>query len=487
MQKHYYLSNTFTQTIGKNVFNILLLCILLIIIPSLAQSKQNNKLNISDIRLWTAPDHTRLVFDLDGKVNYRVMRLEKPSRVVLDIQNTAMKKRLSNFPSDHVVKSISYGSLGKNVLRIILEVKGDIKARSFLLEPSHGKPYRLVVDCLPATQLQKITPPSTHTSKKSLLIAVDAGHGGEDPGAIGPGGIHEKQITLAIAKKLAASINARPGMRAMLTRKGDYYVGLKKRVALARKAKADLFISIHADSLSNRRVSGSSVYTITEKGASDKMAKLLAQKENAADIIGGVNKRLRSSDPVVNMILADLTKRDSMNGANVLANEILLQIRRQGGIIKHRKPKHARFAVLGAIEIPSVLVEVDYISNPDRERKLQTSRYQQQLATAIRQASELFFRKQGRLNRQVSTITPSHRPKTQTRVARAKQKVKRTTSTVRKTSKVNHKHVHIVKAKETLYRISINYHVDITSLRNMNKLASNNIRIGQRLLIPTRK
>jgi len=224
---------------------------------------------------------------------------------------------------------------------------------------------------------------------------VDPGHGGEDPGAIGPHGVKEKDITLAVAKRLASAVDATPGMRAVLTRKGDYYVSLRRRVRLARRAKADILISIHADAVKQRYVTGASVYTLSERGASDRIAALLARKENAADLIGGVAPD-EVQDPLVGRILADLVKRDSLNSAQMLAEEVLKKIGRIGPV-RYRAPKHAQFVVLGAPEIPSVLVEVDYISNPRRERLLRNPRHQHRLAMALLAASEAFLRRQGRL------------------------------------------------------------------------------------------
>jgi N-acetylmuramoyl-L-alanine amidase len=233
-------------------------------------------------------------------------------------------------------------------------------------------------------------------SKKEIVIAIDAGHGGEDPGAIGKHGLQEKAVTLAVAKELAKTINARKGMRAVLIRKGDYFVPLKKRVRLARRSKADLMISIHADAVRNRGVKGASVYTLSERGATpDKVAKALAARENAADEVGGfVSSEI--DDPMVNMILGDMAKRDSLNSAYLLAETIIKNFGKVGPV-KYGVPKQARFAVLGALEMPSVLVEIDFISNPKRERMLRSSRHQKKMAKALLDASLTFLKRQGRL------------------------------------------------------------------------------------------
>jgi len=354
-------------------------------------------LAIQDARLWTAPDHTRVVFDLNGPVDYRVFRLKSPERIVVDMRKVTLRTKLEGLiKQDPVLSAIRYGKQKNGGLRLVMDVKESVQPRSFLLKPMHGKPYRLVVDLMrQKRQVRAAVTASQVRARKQIVIAVDAGHGGEDPGAIGPHRVKEKDVTLAVAKRLAHAINAQPGMRAVLIRKGDYFVPLSRRVQLARKAKADIMISIHADAVKKRSVSGASVYTLSEKGASDHVAAMLARKENSSDAIGGVRPG-EVRDPLVSRILADLIKRDSLNSAELLADEMLKHIRRIGPI-KYSVPKHARFVVLGAPEIPSVLVELDYISNPKRERLLRSSKHQKRLATALLQASESFLRRQGRL------------------------------------------------------------------------------------------
>lgn len=370
-----------------------MLCLLL---PAAAQAADRS---VTDVRLWAAPDHTRVVFDLNHAIDYRVFRLSSPERIVVDMRGVSLHARLAGLAAKgSVVRSFRYGKPKGGVLRIVMDVGERVQPRSFLLKPMQGKPYRLVVDLMRRNKPQDapITADQVR-SHKVFTIAVDAGHGGEDPGATGPDGLHEKDVTLAIAKRLARAINKQPGMRAVLTRKGDYFVPLQKRVRLVRKAKANLMISIHADSVHDRHVSGASVYMLSEKGASDHMAAMLARKENAADAIGGVMPG-QVEDPMVNRILADLVKRDTLNSSELLAEDILKQIRRIGPI-KYGVPKRARFVVLGAPEIPSVLVEVDYISNPHRERLLRSPKHRQQLAAALLDASEAYLRRQGRLKK----------------------------------------------------------------------------------------
>ncbi len=365
---------------------------------------------IQHARLWTAPDHTRLVLDLTGPVDYRVFRLQSPKRIVVDMHHTSLHAKLDGLiGQDPVLTAIRYGQPRKGILRLVLDVKENVRPRSFLLKPMHGKPYRLVIDLMrQKKKIRTVVPVRAH---KQIVIAVDAGHGGEDPGAIGPHGVKEKNVTLAVARRLARAINAQPGMRAVLIRKGDYFIPLKRRVRLAREAKADMMISIHADAVRQRNVAGASVYTLSEKGASDHMAAMLARKENASDAIGGVRSG-EVQDPLVSRILADLITRENLNSSELLADEMLKYIRRIGPI-KYSVPKHARFVVLGAPEIPSVLVELDYISNPRRERLLHSRKHQKQLAMALFQASKAFLRRQGRLpsSRRQTRIAASGSPK----------------------------------------------------------------------------
>jgi len=377
---------------------LLFLMIAILPLPQLAVAGAVT--DIKDVRLWTAPDHSRLVFDLNRSTSYEVFRLHKPERIVIDMHDARLKAsmRALKLP-DPVIQKLRHGNPKPGVLRVVLDVKEKVTPRSFLLKPMHGKPHRLVVDLMRPDQVaskDKVITADQVRSKKDVVIAVDAGHGGEDPGAIGPRGLQEKIVTLAIAKSLAKEIDARSGMRAVLIRKGDYFVPLKKRVALARKARAELMISIHADAVKSRKVKGASVYTLSERGATpDKVAAALAARENASDEVAGVHTS-EVDDPMVSMILGDMAKRDSLNSAYLLAETILKDFGKVGPI-KYSEPKRARFVVLGALEMPSVLVELDFISNPQRERLLRSSSHQRKIVKALLKSSLTFLRRQGRL------------------------------------------------------------------------------------------
>jgi N-acetylmuramoyl-L-alanine amidase len=381
----------------KHPISTLVFAVMFVVMAALPAMASAAGSIVQDVRLWTAPDHTRLVFDLSQSIKYKVFRLHKPERIVIDLQNTKLKARFNKLAiPDPVIKAIRHGTPKANILRVVMDVKEKVQPRSLLLKPMQGKPYRLVIDLMRPQKQQAAAITAEKSSHKGIVIAVDAGHGGEDPGAIGPRKLREKDVTLAVAKRLAKIINAKPGMKAVLIRKGDYFVSLKKRVYLARRAQADMMISIHADAVRQRSVKGASVYTLSERGATqDRAARALAAKENAADEVGGVGAD-EIYDSQVNKILSDMFRRDSLNSAQILAEEMLHKLK-GAGPIKYGIPKRARFFVLKAMEIPSVLVELDYISNPARERKLKSRKHQQKLATALFDASIRFFEKMGRL------------------------------------------------------------------------------------------
>jgi len=337
---------------------------------------------LTKVRVADHDAQTRMVFEFNHAVHYNLFRMHKPERVVIDIQNTSLGKHaMAHHMSGQWVQAVRHGEHA-HVLRLVLDLKKNgLSVRSFLLKKSGGKPHRLVVDVMRKGDTEHLL--SSAQRHHTMVIAVDAGHGGEDPGAIGPHGLQEKKVTLAIAQKLVAAINAQKGMHAFLTRKQDYFVPLKKRIRLVRQGHADVMISIHADSAKPRTVKGASVYTLAERGATpDRVAIALAAKENAADEVMGIHHQDEHMDAMVRNILGDMAKRESLNSSQLLADSILRALKPKV-VLKYEVPKRARFVVLGALEIPSVLVEVDFISNPRQERKLRTPAYQKILAHGI--------------------------------------------------------------------------------------------------------
>jgi N-acetylmuramoyl-L-alanine amidase len=354
-------------------------------------------------RLWPAPDYTRITIESTSKINNDQMMLQNPERIVIDLKGISMNKALKNLatkvkPNDPNILNIRVGQFTPKVSRIVIDLKNSARVKIFSLPPV--KPYqdRLVIDVYPAEKddltnlLNKIETKKIvekqkvplikekAKKKKQVVVAIDAGHGGEDPGAIGKKGTKEKKIVLQIAKKLKGLINADPTMKAYLVRDSDYFIPLKKRVSKARKVKADIFVSIHADAFRKRNVSGSSVFALSERGATSAFAKFIANKENEADLIGGVS--IDDKDPVLAKTLLDLSQSATINDSLKLANYVLKEIKKVNNLHKQH-PEQAGFAVLKAPDIPSILVETAFLSNPREERQLRSSKFQKKLAKAI--------------------------------------------------------------------------------------------------------
>ena len=361
-------------------------CLLLIF--SLPLGAQET-VRLKNIRVWAAPDNTRIVFDLSNPVRHELKLLSSPYRVVIDLKNTVPLSRLAH-PALHngYVQEIRHGQ-HKDFMRIVLDLKQRVQAKSFQLKPNKHYGHRLVVD-VSAEQRQQpvIKKRAPATGYRDIVVAVDAGHGGEDPGAIGPHGTHEKTVVLQIARELVKRINKERGMKAILTRKGDYYVPLRKRMELARRQKADLFISIHADAFTNRQVSGSSVYILSSRGASSEHARWLAERENASDLVGGVS--LDDKDNQLAAVLLDMSQTASEEASIDAAEKVLAGLKKVG---KVHKPgvESAAFAVLKSPDIPSMLLETAFISNPQEEKKLRSSAYQRKLAQAMAVGIKRYF------------------------------------------------------------------------------------------------
>ncbi len=368
--------------------------------------------NVNAMRSWHSPEGSRLVFDVDKPINYNVFILSNPARVVVDLKYSRFHAKVPSPKAEFsVIRHIRTGQNDKNTFRVVIEISESVKANAFQLAPNEKYGQRLVVDLnrvnpKPDPQLvskaiePKVNKNPSSTSKntsqqtgsRELVVAVDAGHGGEDPGAIGKRGTFEKNVVLSIAKKLAAKIDAHPRMRAVMIRKGDYYVGLGKRTRLAHDYGADLFVSIHADAVKRRSVKGSSVYALSDKRASSEMAKFLAQKENAADQLGGVY--LGNKDDDVKSVLYDLMMDNTKSESIIFARDVLHEMSRVGPVLRS-DVERASFAVLKSPDIPSILVETAFISNPDEEKKLKNSKFQNKIAGAIFNGINRYAEKNG--------------------------------------------------------------------------------------------
>ncbi len=346
--------------------------------------------DVRGVRLWASPESTRVVLDLSGAALHSLRLLKNPDRVVLDVAGARLAKGARAAPPGAgAVKHVRMARRASGELRIVLDLVRPIQAKSFLAAPNNRYGYRLVID-LGTGQNAETPVKAEHApaAARDLIVAIDAGHGGEDPGAIGKNGTREKDVVLAIAKELAQQVNAEPGMKAVLTRNGDYFVPLRDRMRRARAQQADLFVSIHADSIRDRRVDGSSVYILSQRGATDEASRWLAERENASDLIGGVS--LDDKDGVLASVLLDLSQSASLNASQVAAERVLHQLNRVGEV---RKPlvQQARFMVLKSPDIPSMLVETAYISNPQEEQRLRGAVHQAKLAAAIHQGVHDYF------------------------------------------------------------------------------------------------
>jgi N-acetylmuramoyl-L-alanine amidase len=346
--------------------------------------------DVRDVRLWAGPDNTRVVVDLSGSAQHSLAVLHNPERVVLDVPGARLGKGARTPPAGAgAVKQVRMSRSSSGNLRVVLDLSHPIQAKSFLTTPNAHYGYRLVIDLGGAARADRpIKVKHAPADARDLLIAIDAGHGGEDPGAIGKNGTREKDIVLAIARELAVKINAEPGMKAMLTRRGDYFVPLRDRMRRARAQQADLFVSIHADSIRDRSIDGSSVYILSQRGATDEASRWLAERENASDLIGGVS--LDDKDDVLASVLLDLSQSASLNASQVAAERVLRQLTQAGEVRKH-EVQQARFMVLKSPDIPSMLVETAYISNPQEEQRLRTPAQQARLAAAIHRGVHDYF------------------------------------------------------------------------------------------------
>jgi N-acetylmuramoyl-L-alanine amidase len=406
------------------------------------------------VRLWAAPDHTRVVFDTSGPVTHNLFTLQNPDRLVLDVPSAQVAKDLQ--ATGGLVKGIRAARKTPGSLRIVLDLAQAVKPHCFSLNPSGQYGHRLVIDlygvapgataaAAPAakpTVKQAVT--SNAGSMRDLVIAIDAGHGGDDPGAIGRRKTREKDVVLAIARRLADLVKKEPGMRPVLIREGDYYVGLRERIEKARKHKADLFISIHADGFTDHRAAGSSVYVLSRRGASSEMARVLAARENAADLVGGVS--LDDKDDLLREVLLDLSQTATLEASFSVADNLLSELEHIGKTHKS-SVQQAGFVVLKSPDIPSILVETAFISNPAEEKKLRDAAHQQLLANAMMRGIRDYFGKH---------------PPPGTRVARQ----------------------YVVKRGDTLSDIALQFSVPLTSLRGYNSLKSDTLRVGDTLRIP---
>jgi N-acetylmuramoyl-L-alanine amidase len=409
---------------------------------------------VENVRIWSENNKTRVVLDLSQSVEHNIFTLRGPDRLVIDLKDSRLAASLDAMPRGAgAVRSIRSAVRANGQLRVVLDLSSAVRSRTFTAGPNATYGDRLVVDLQPAGNLGPVKRASeAYRPGRDIVVAIDAGHGGRDPGSSGKNHTREKDVVLQISRELAKRVNAEPGMKAVLVRNSDVYIDHRERTAIARRNKADLFVSIHADSVDDRRASGASVYALSLKGASDEAARQLARRENAS--VGGVS--LDDKDDVLASVLLDLSQNASLSASLDVGNRVAGEM---GKVAKmHRRSvQQAGFLVLKSPDLPSILVETAFISNPTEEKKLRDRGHQGRLANAIVAGIRGYF---------------YTNPPPDTQIA---MDLRRTpTKQVR----------HVVTRGDTVSEIAERYNVSTTAIRRANKLSNDKIRIGQTLSIP---
>lgn len=463
--------------------------------------------NIDGVRLWRAPDHTRVVLDLSASVDYKIFALDNPHRLVVDVSDTTMRASVSQLDTKQTpIRRLRAAARNQHDLRLVFDLHKAVKPRSFLLKPNKDKPHRLVLDLYSTKkntektvqhftqETEKATASSGNATKRiprDIIIVVDAGHGGEDPGAIGPKKLKEKVVVLDIAKKLAALINSKKGYKAVLTRDGDYFIPLRKRRDKARELRADLFISIHADAFTVPQANGASVFALSQRGATSETARFLAKQENEADLIGGVGDvSLEDKDEVLRGVLVDLSMTATVGSSLEVGKSVLGKM---GGIARlHKKQvEQAGFLVLKSPDVPSILIETGFISNPKEAKLLATSSYRKKMATVIFDGMQKYFSRKPPAGSYVawkkaggkeSDLWIASSPAGND----AKQK-NTAVSAISNSASGSNNIVHTVRSGDSLSTVAEKYRVSMRKIKSLNGLKSNTIKIGQKLIIAKKK
>ena len=406
--------------------------------------------SIDGIRVWPAPENTRIVFDVKKKPDYKYFTLSNPNRLVIDFTNTKnmvkLKKLAANDPRVKRFRS----SVNKGKTRLVLELAQSYQLTVFPLAPAGQYGHRLVIDLYDKSRSKKNTSKPKQTVG-DIVIGIDAGHGGEDPGSIGGKGTYEKRVTLAIAKKLQKLINKEKGMKAVMIRSGDYYVNINRRTSLAREKHVDFFVSIHADAFRTSIPSGASVWVVTKRRAESEMAKWLVNREKKSELLGGGGGVIKNtSDSHLALALADMSKEHSLGVSFGVANNVIKELKKITGMHK-KTPQNGNFGVLKSSDIPSILVETGFISNHREEKNLTWSKHQQRLANAIHTGIKNHFL--------AHPLTGSY------------------------FASVGYKK-YKVRSGESLSVLAKRYNISMSKLKSINNLKSNALQIGQTLKIP---
>lgn len=439
---------------------------------------------VRSVRLWRAPDNTRLVFDLSGPVQHSVFTLTSPDRLVIDIGGATLSGPLNVPTANTPITSMRSAQRTPTDLRVVIDLKKAVTPKSFTLAPNQQYGNRLVVDLFdeasdanptptiiastpattapavpvsPAKPEIKLTP--VPNGKRDIVIVIDAGHGGEDPGASGSAGQKEKNVVLSIARELQRQINAEKGYRAELTRTGDYFIPLRKRTEIARAKGADLFVSIHADAAPSRAAFGASVFALSDRGATSETARWLADSENRSDLIGGAGAvSLDDKDRMLAGVLLDLSMTASLSSSLNVGQKVLTNIGRVTSLHKQRV-EQAGFMVLKSPDIPSILVETGFISNNAEAAKLNAAPHQQALARSITSGVKQFFQQNPPQGTYIAWLRDNGK------LAQGPRN-------------------HVVRSGETLAMLAACYDMSAATLRSANNLSSDELRIGQDLKIP---
>jgi N-acetylmuramoyl-L-alanine amidase len=421
-------------------------------VPALSASRV-----LESVRMHEAPEYTRVVFDISGEVTYDLFTLDNPRRVVIDLSNTRPQ---AGFNPELValarkrVKGVR-GSMRGSDYRVVLDVTGSPTPKSFTLAPVAPYGHRLVVDLHTGRAAQRPAFVPKPEGKRDVIVAVDAGHGGEDPGALGPRGVREKDVVMKIARRLEQKLNQAKGYRAVMVRTGDYYLAHRKRTARAREVQAHMFVSIHADAFKSPEVAGASVYTLSDRGASSETARWLAASENASDMIGGVAEEVVSGEQEDYLLQAILeVSMDANRSASIEVGERVLE--RMGSITKLHKKRveQAGFLVLKSPDMPSILVETGFISNPSEASRLSSSSFQENIADAIFEG--------------IRTFMSSRAPEGTLIAWQREQGGQRYT----------------IARGDTLSGIAVRYGTSARRIKEANGLRSDQIRVGQIITIP---
>lgn len=422
------------------------------------------EVSVQGVRLADNQNNTRVVLDLDQYARHKVFTLSSPHRVVIDLFDTKLTAKARRFPAvQGPVQNFRVSKSQDGTTRLVLDVSSAVTASSFVLDSNGSSGPRLVVDLTPAgvstarrTVLVVKSVNPIARQERDVIVAIDAGHGGKDPGARGKKGLLEKDVVLAIAKRMARIVNEESGMRAVLIRDDDRFISLRGRIEKAHKHNADLFISIHADAFKDRRVHGSTVYVLSERGATDEHARHLADRENAADLIGNV--KLSDKNETLASVLLDLSQNAAIGASFDVGSEVIQEL---GSVGKVRKDsvQQARFLVLKSPDIPSILIETAYISNPKEEKNLGSGRHQEKIAKAIFNGVRDYF---------------YNNPPVGTKVARLSRESASGAQ-------------YVVRSGDTLSEIANRHNVSVTNIRSANSLRGDRIKVGQVIQIPSRQ